>query len=146
MAENAAPGVFNVSGSAVGQAAVVHANTTVLADASNPAHPGDIVSIFATGLGITANQPDVDGGAVTGASPLVAAWTITIGGVPCVAQVSNYAGLAPYYAGLYQINVTIPSGTGFGDVPIDVDIRPGAPNPSEGRTVETTINVQPQPN
>jgi len=141
-AQNAAPGIFNLTGSAVGPAAVRHALDNTLVTADNPAHPGDIVSIYGTGLGIVGDQPD-DGDTVSDADPLVAAWSVSIGGVQCTPQPSNYAGLAPGYSGLYQINVTVPSGTGFGDVPIRVSVRPGVPNPSEAQTVETTINVQP---
>jgi len=142
-AQNNAPGVFGLGGSATGQGAILHANTSVIADSSNPAHPGDIVSIFATGLGITADQPDVDGSAGL-FSPLTSAWSVYMGGVQCdPLQISNYAGLAPYYAGLYQINVTVPSGTGTGNVPVEVILHSGTPHPNAAQTVETTINIQP---
>jgi uncharacterized protein (TIGR03437 family) len=134
--QNSAPGVFDLSSSATGQAAVVHANTTVFADSANPAHPGDIVSVFATGLGITANQPEIDG-SIGVYSPLINAWQVWMGGVQCDPNaISNYAGLAPGYAGLYQMNVTVPSGTASGDVPLEIWT-------TEGQTIETTINVQP---
>jgi uncharacterized protein (TIGR03437 family) len=55
------------------------------------------------------NQP-VDAGSVSPGSPLAMASgtvTVTIEGIP--AQVL-YAGLAPGFAGLYQVNVVVPSG------------------------------------
>jgi uncharacterized protein (TIGR03437 family) len=138
---NTAPGVFDLTGSATGQAAVVHANTTLIADANNPAHPGDIVSIFATGLGIVDNEP-ADGYPALGAGPftLPNAWYVYMGGVQCdPLAITNYAGLAPeYYVGLYQFNVTVPAGTALGDVPIEIWT-------SEGQTIETTINIAAAP-
>jgi uncharacterized protein (TIGR03437 family) len=134
LTSNSAPGVFDFTGSATGQAVVLHANTPVVANSSNPAHPGDVVSIFATGLGLTENQPDIDGSAGV-FSPLLHEWQVWMGGVQCDPnQISNYAGLAPGYAGLYQINVTVPSGTPTGDVPLEVWL-------TEGQTIETTINI-----
>ncbi|MGA2183155.1 MAG: hypothetical protein ABSH47_09010 [Bryobacteraceae bacterium] len=134
LAQNSAPGVFNLTGSATGPGAVRHALDNTLVDSSHPAHPGEIVAIYATGLGITANQP-ADGSAGL-YSPLSHAWRAYMGGVQCdPLQGSNYAGLAPGFAGLYQINVTVPSGTGFGDVPLEIWL-------TEGQTIETTINIE----
>ena len=135
LAQNSAPGVFNLTGSATGPGAVRHALDNTLVDSSHPAHPDEIVAIYATGLGLTANQP-ADGSAGL-YSWLTHAWRVYIGGVQCdPLKDSNYAGLAPGFAGLYQINVTVPSGTGFGDVPLEIWL-------TEGQTVETTINIQP---
>lgn len=141
-AQNNAPGVFNLTGSATGAGAVRHALDNSLVTTANPAHPGEIVSIFATGLGITANQP-ADGAAGI-FSPLMSAWRVYIGGVQCnPLEPSNYAGLAPGFAGLYQINVTVPSGTGFGNVAIEVETTSSNPQPSDAHTIETTLYVQP---
>ncbi|MGA3026042.1 MAG: hypothetical protein ABSF98_14830 [Bryobacteraceae bacterium] len=143
--QNTAPGVFDLTGSATGQAAVAHANTATIANSSNPAHPGDIVSIFATGLGNVENQPN-DGYPPQGAGPftLPSAWSVYMGGVQCDPSLgTNYAGLAPGYVGLYQINVTVPKGTGTGNVPLEVyvDNAPTSGLESQSLTVETTINI-----
>jgi uncharacterized protein (TIGR03437 family) len=70
---------------------------------TRPARPGEILELYATGLGPT--NPSVPARAVfSGSAPLVDPATVTIGGVP--AQVS-YAGLVG--AGLYQLNVTVPN-------------------------------------
>jgi uncharacterized protein (TIGR03437 family) len=140
LAQNSAPGVFDLTGSATGPGAVRHAADNSLVDSSNPAQPGEIVEIFATGLGITAYQPPVDGSAGV-YSPLLYAWQVWMGGVQCnPLEFSNYAGLAPGYAGLYQINVTVPGGTASGDVPLEVytDFGNGL---GQGLTIETTINI-----
>ena len=78
-----------------------------------PATAGDVVAVFATGLGAT--QPAVSTGvAAPGAEPLTRATTTataTVGGKP--ASVS-FAGLAPGFVGLYQVNVQIPTGVSTG--------------------------------
>jgi uncharacterized protein (TIGR03437 family) len=80
-------------------------------DDSNPASPGEIVSIYCTGLGAV-NPPVEVGMAPPSPSPVaVVAPEVRIGGQP--AQVS-FAGLAPGFAGLFQINAEIPPGTSAG--------------------------------
>jgi uncharacterized protein (TIGR03437 family) len=95
-----------------------------------------MVSILATGLGITLNQPP--DGSVGINSPFQYAWQVWMGGVQCDPTLAtNYAGLAPgYTAGVYELNVTVPSGTGFGPVPLEVWT-------TEGQTIQTTIFVEP---
>ena len=88
--------------------------------ASNPAHSGEILSLYANGLGPVTNQPASGSAAVanplsqtTGAPPVV-----TIGGQQ--AQVS-FSGLAPTFPGLYQLNVTVPAGlTGNQNVTVSI--------------------------
>ena len=87
---------------------------------SNPARPGEILSLYANGLGPVTNPPASGGPAVssplsqtTGAPPVV-----TIGAQP--AQVS-FSGLAPGFPGLYQINATVPAGlTGNQQVTVSI--------------------------
>jgi uncharacterized protein (TIGR03437 family) len=71
---------------------------------------GQYITIYASGLGAVTNPP-ADGAASIGnpLSQVMGAVTVTIGGVN--APVS-FAGLAPGFAGLYQVNVQIPSGLG----------------------------------
>ena len=137
LAQNSAPSVFTLNMQGTGQADVLNANTGLVADSANPAHPGDMVSIFATGLGITVNQPN--DGSVGIDSPMKFAWQVWMGGVQCNPNLfeTNYAGLAPgYTAGVYELNVTVPSGTGFGSVPLEIWT-------TEGQTIQTTIYVEP---
>jgi uncharacterized protein (TIGR03437 family) len=83
---------------------------------TRPARPGDILEIYATGLGPT--NPSVPAGAVfSGSAPLVDPATATIGGV---AAPASYAGLVG--AGLYQLNVTVPS-VPVGDQPLLVRVN-----------------------
>jgi len=100
----ASPGVF-VAGPLSQGHIYVGANR---ADSNNPARAGDEIVIYCSGLG-PVNVPVVDG-AASPTAPIAFATnipTVTIGGVN--ARV-DFAGLTPGFAGLYQINASIPSG------------------------------------
>jgi len=120
-----APGLFATNSSGSGQGAILIADTGEIAGpvgsipgrAARPVRRGAFVSIYCTGLGLVNNRPD-SGGAGSGnpLSTTVAVPTVTIGGVS--APVS-FAGLAPGFVGLYQVNVQVPDGTPTGDaVPV----------------------------
>jgi uncharacterized protein (TIGR03437 family) len=67
---------------------------------------GEVILVYATALGQVA--PPVDAGTAAPLSPLsrtVAPVTAQIGGVNAPVQ---FAGLAPGFAGLYQVNVLVP--------------------------------------
>ena len=87
----------------------------------NPAHAGDVITIYCTGLG--AVSPAVGDGAVTPDAPLtntVNGVTVTIGGQQAAVM---FAGLTPGFAGLYQINATVPDGVSPGDqVPTQINL------------------------
>jgi len=102
-----APGIFSMSSQGNGQGAILDASYH-LVDSSNPAAAGSTVQIFCTGLGAVTNQPPT--GSPAGDTPLsetAITPTVIIGGAP--AQVT-FSGLAPGYAGLYQVNVQVPAG------------------------------------
>ena len=83
-------------------------------DSAARAAAGETVQIFCTGLGAT--QPAVKSGdPAPTAEPLARVSIIpaaTIGGQ--TARVT-FAGLAPGFVGLYQVNVEIPPGLAIGD-------------------------------
>jgi uncharacterized protein (TIGR03437 family) len=89
-----------------------------LINAQNPAHPGDIIMLYLTGMGAT--NPAVPTGMLAPGSPLAVTSIqpqVTIDGAP--ANVS-FSGLTPGGVGLYQINVKIPAGARSADLPIVV--------------------------
>ncbi len=120
-------------------------STNVLTTCGQPATVGDILVLYATGLGLA-----TPGGSATGSplpngqvapasgSPLYETPTtpvVTIGGVP--AQVL-FSGIAPGTAGEYQVDIIVPAGYGYADnVPVVLSIL-GASDSS------TTISVQPR--
>jgi uncharacterized protein (TIGR03437 family) len=83
-----------------------------------PAKAGDILTAYGVGWGVT-TPAAVVGSLAAHAADITGDHTLTIGGKS--AQVS-YAGLSPGFAGLYQINFTVPSGLSAGNQPIVLTI------------------------
>lgn len=103
---NTSPGLFLWGNN---QPVAVHLNGDLISD-SSPALPGEIVVIFAAGLGHT--LPDLpDGQLATSAYPIRLApqFQVLLDGVACPPGSILYAGLAPDFIGLYQINLKLPS-------------------------------------
>lgn len=105
----AAPGLFQLDAQ---NAVATEADGTVLTS-SSPGQPGDVVVLWATGLG-GVTPPVIYGQLSTAAAPLVtgANLSILLDGTAIDPSAILYAGLAPGYAGLYQINFTLPASTG----------------------------------
>jgi len=104
----AAPSVFRsgVAGELRNLPTIVRAKNNQLVTLSNPVHPGDDLVIYLTGMGRT--SPPVEAGVPAPVDPL--AWvvtqpTVTLAGEPLPVR---YAGLAPGWVGVYQINVHVP--------------------------------------
>lgn len=101
-----APAFFEWNGNF---ALAVHATGDLITD-SSPAVPGEVIILFAEGLGRT--QPDiVSGELVQRATPilLISQLQILLNGMPIPAFNVLYAGLAPGFSGLYQINLLLPA-------------------------------------
>jgi uncharacterized protein (TIGR03437 family) len=95
---------------------VINQNSTVNPNGGS-AKGGDVLTVYMTGLGVVTNQP-ADGAAAPTAPNLAmvqASVTATIGGQN--APVS-FAGLTPFSVGLYQVNLTVPSGLAAGTYPL----------------------------
>jgi uncharacterized protein (TIGR03437 family) len=94
-------------------AVAVHNATYELVSASNPLIRGEYSFVYAAGLGAVTNQPAT--GAASPASPLASVQgdvRVTIGGAPCEVQ---FAGFAPGFVGVYQVNFRVPSGVTSGE-------------------------------
>jgi uncharacterized protein (TIGR03437 family) len=103
------PGVFTWDGS---EAIVVHNQGYTLVTAGAPLEAGEFAFLYAEGAGAVTNRPPTGAGAPT--VPLaeaLAGITVTLGGVPCEVP---FAGLAPGFVGLYQINFRVPQGVPSG--------------------------------
>jgi uncharacterized protein (TIGR03437 family) len=107
-----APGVFTLSNSGLGDAAAVHSNGTIISP-SNPAHAGEEIAVFLTGLGIV--FPPVPDGAPPPLSPLSSTTNVITAAVAGTNALVGYAGLAPTLAGLYQVNLQIPTNAAAGE-------------------------------
>lgn len=95
----AAPAIFTQDQRGTGPATALNGLTNVLVTASAPLRAGDFVSLYLTGLGPVRRVGSLD---VADQQP-----TVTIDGKPCPV---SYAGRAPGFVGLDQINCQIPSG------------------------------------
>jgi uncharacterized protein (TIGR03437 family) len=74
-----------------------------------PARPGEIVSLFATGLGLLAS-PLAEYEVPNTANPIEARkeFRVLLNGIALEDKLIEYAGCAPGYLGLYQVNVRLP--------------------------------------
>jgi len=93
---------------------------------ANPAVPGEVVTIYMTGLGPVTRLWS-SGQAAQVATPTVATPVVSIAGLP--AQVL-FSGLGSSVAGLYQLDVLVPANAPTGDnIPLDVTIEGSTSNP-----------------
>jgi uncharacterized protein (TIGR03437 family) len=112
-----APGVLTQPQNGLGYGDAIHSNGT-LVNAAHPAAIGETVSVFLTGLG--AVSPAISDGSAGPTSPFSNTTNTTTSYIGGTQASVGYAGLAPGYAGLYQMNVTVPTGLTAGDNALDV--------------------------
>jgi uncharacterized protein (TIGR03437 family) len=114
------PEIFQNSGQVAAIDATTYAANPTPISSANPAHAGDLVELFGNGLGPVNNQPN--SGEAAGANPLPSTKspvTVTIGGQNANVQ---YAGLAPGFPALYQINVVVPTGLAAGNQQVVISV------------------------
>jgi uncharacterized protein (TIGR03437 family) len=111
---DAAPALFASAGYAI----ATHPDSTLLTPDA-PAHAGDVVVVYATGLGKTLPNP-APGVIPLTADPIAGLSTLNVylNGVAIDPALIFYAGVSPCSAGLYQINLFLPT-----DTPTDPEIR-----------------------
>ena len=127
-ASQVTPAAFTQFGTGIGPASIQTVDGA-LVSANNPVSAGDVVIIFGAGLG-EVSPPIEDGHAscepdgvcLSDGSNLilrsvVSKPAVTVGGVPISVF---FAGLSPSFAGLYQINATLPEGVPAGDAEVKI--------------------------
>ncbi len=111
----AQPGIFFDASTGLG--AIIH-NSDGRLTSQRPARAGDYLQIYATGLG--AVLPPVESGFPAPLSPLsrtTISPQVTIAGRPAAMA---FSGLAPGFAGLYQLTVQVPEGLPAGRQPVSL--------------------------
>jgi uncharacterized protein (TIGR03437 family) len=104
-----------------GAGAILHGTDYALVSSSNAARRGEVVLIYATGLGPVSPAPPT--GQPASSSPLSLTTippTVTFGGATATEVL--FSGLAPGYVGLYQVNVRIPTAAPSGSVDVVIII------------------------
>jgi uncharacterized protein (TIGR03437 family) len=115
-----APGIFSAQPGTAGQGAVLNQDFSANS-ADNPAAPGSVLQIFATGLGAT-NPPLATGQAGASAPPFhttVVTPAVLINGAS--AEVL-FSAAAPGFVGLNQVNVRIPFSTPAGGATLQLQV------------------------
>jgi minor extracellular serine protease Vpr len=112
-----APALFEANGIV----AAIDATTNSILLPGTPAHAGDAIELFANGLGPVNNQP-ASGTPAPGPPNLATTKTTPIVMIGGQQAPVSFSGLAPGYPGLYQVNVTVPSGAGSGTPSITIAI------------------------
>jgi uncharacterized protein (TIGR03437 family) len=87
--------------------------------ASNAAKRGQVIQIFANGLGPVSGHPASGDPAPAQLLPCNSNPTVTVAGVSAPVQ---FCGLAPGFVGLYQLNVTVPASVSAGTQPLVISM------------------------
>ena len=132
----AQPGIYTQDQSGKGPGVVVDANTGLEVMAASAAHVGDTLVIYCNGLGAT-NPAVPTGTPAPSVEPFARTTnevTVSIGGVNAPV---NFAGLAPGFPDLYQVNAVVPAGVAAGSaVPLVLTVA------GQSSLASVTIAVQ----
>jgi uncharacterized protein (TIGR03437 family) len=117
---NYAPAFFLNSGTV---ADALDNTTGALITAANPATAGEILQLYANGLGpVTNPQSSGDAASASPLSETTSPVTVTVGGKQATVFGGGNAFLAPGFVGLYQIDIQVPSGLSPGPQPIAISV------------------------
>lgn len=102
-----APAMFQTDANTV---LAEHLNGQIVSTDS-PAQPGELVVLYATGLGPTLPAAIPNEAPITAATLATPGFEVWLNGTAVNPTNVAYAGVTPGYAGLYQINVFLPDDT-----------------------------------
>jgi uncharacterized protein (TIGR03437 family) len=128
--QSAAPALFQYP---TGTAIATHPDGSLVSSGA-PAAAGGIVTLWATGLGNT--NPELEDGVLPSAAQWISQlsqFDVQLNGVSLDSAAILYAGVAPGFAGLYQVNVQLPA-----QLPANPEIRLGL-----GATISPTGLILP---
>ena len=112
------PGLFTVDGSGSGQVAALNQDGS-LNNGANPAKAGSVVTLYGTGQGAVHGMPP-DGQPAQGIVPTPETPQVFINSDFVPSGDVQWSGLAPGFAGLWQINVKVPADAPPADVTVFV--------------------------
>jgi len=128
-----APALLSSNLAGTGVAYFLHTNGG-LGSVSNPAHPGEVVTLSAVGLGQT-NPPSTAGANPTTAAPTIATPSVTIGGEPAIV-LSSALDINAFCTGCYEVTVTVPGDLETGSYPITIAV-----DSFTGNTLSLPVNI-----
>jgi uncharacterized protein (TIGR03437 family) len=136
-----APGIFSFPPGA-GYAIAINADGSLAAPAgaipgiaTHPAKAGDVMIVYATGLGPVDSPIDNGANSLDKLRNTIVKPTVLIGGQSATVL---FSGLTPQFPGVNQLNVQVPAGVQPGDkVPLQIQVNGGAPT-----TASVVIAVQ----
>jgi uncharacterized protein (TIGR03437 family) len=109
------PGIFIYNGT---YAVAVRYDDGSLVGPNNPAHPGDILTVYTTGLGpLSENLTDGYGAPSNPLAYTVDPFQMDVNGQQVEVL---FSGLAPGFVGLYQLNVRLPRNLPFGTLNMQI--------------------------
>jgi uncharacterized protein (TIGR03437 family) len=119
-----AAGGYGIILNAVDNTLSLPATDTGLGYTPRPSQPGDVITIYCTGLGQT--TPLAQTGQPATSNPILNTGPVTVtfgSGSSQVSVQSSFSGLTPTLVGLYQVNVTIPANVPTGtSVPVSITL------------------------
>jgi uncharacterized protein (TIGR03437 family) len=132
----AAPEFFYATSNANGKNPVAATDGVTMGGVGDPTrlgagfalgYPGEVVVIYATGLGVS--TPPYGPGALPPVASPVSNVTVSIDGVAVDPSAIQYVGVTPLLAGVYQLNLQLPAGLTPGDHAIAISVN-GASSPA----------------
>ena len=109
-----APAIFQIDSATL---AATHADGSLITSKS-PAKPGEVIVLYAGGLGPTSPEQIAGQLAKTAATVATPGFGVWLNGLPVSATAIKYAGITPGFAGLYQVNLELPSNVASPEVRI----------------------------